>query len=384
MTTRTRVFKLPMQAPDDVSGLESLIASSEVRAEDVIAVLAKTEGNGKVNDFTRAYAAHSFIDLLCRFSGSTPDEVAGRCVMIMSGGCEGVMSPHATVFVRDRVDRMPGRGQTPFAAGLGKRLAAGIARSRDLLPEEIGTPTQVSLVAEAVRLAMADAELESAQDVHYVEVKGPLLTPGRIAQAAGRGRPVVATDGEKSMAYSNAAGGLGVALALGEVEPVDVSQDTILRRLDLYTTRGAASSGVELMNCEVLVLGNSAASGSDLVVGHSVLRDFLDADAVRQAMRSAGIGFGCCPGTAERERVVQVFAKCHIDPSGLVRGRRMTMLTDSDMGTRPARAVINAVVASVVGDPAVHVSGPWGYHQGPVGGGLVAVIARSAQLSVRA
>jgi len=59
----------------------------------------------------------------------------------------------------------------------------------------------------------------------------------------------------------------------------------------------------------------------------------------------------------------------------LVKNRRTTMLTDSDINsTRYARAVVNAVIASIVDDPMVYVSGG-SEHQGPLGGGPVSVIA---------
>ncbi len=54
------------------------------------------------------------------------------------------------------------------------------------------------------------------------------------------------------------------------------------------------------------------------------------------------------------------------------------MFTGSDLGTRPARAVVNAILATMVGDTAIYVLAGWGYHQGPVGGGVVAVIAKKA------
>jgi Amidohydrolase ring-opening protein (Amido_AtzD_TrzD) len=38
--------------------------------------------------------------------------------------------------------------------------------------------------------------------------------------------------------------------------------------------------------------------------------------------------------------------------------------------------VLSAVIASIVGDPAVYASAGWGFHQGPVGGGIAAVIAK--------
>jgi cyanuric acid amidohydrolase len=53
------------------------------------------------------------------------------------------------------------------------------------------------------------------------------------------------------------------------------------------------------------------------------------------------------------------------------------MLDDSDSNhTRAARAAVGAVIASVIGDPMVYVSGG-AEHQGPDGGGPVAVIARA-------
>jgi cyanuric acid amidohydrolase len=53
------------------------------------------------------------------------------------------------------------------------------------------------------------------------------------------------------------------------------------------------------------------------------------------------------------------------------------MLDDSDINaTRHARAAVGAVLASVVGQSALYVSGG-AEHQGPAGGGPVAVIMRT-------
>jgi cyanuric acid amidohydrolase len=53
------------------------------------------------------------------------------------------------------------------------------------------------------------------------------------------------------------------------------------------------------------------------------------------------------------------------------------MLEDSDINqTRHARAVVGGVLASVIGDPMIYVSGG-AEHQGPPGGGPVAIIART-------
>lgn len=60
--------------------------------------------------------------------------------------------------------------------------------------------------------------------------------------------------------------------------------------------------------------------------------------------------------------MLTVFAKAQVPLDGLLCGRRTTLLTDSDLNTRPARAVLRTLVASVVGDPAIYASAGWGYH----------------------
>jgi hypothetical protein len=56
MTRRAIVHRISASAPDDVSGIEAAIASQRIDPKGVIAVLAKTEGNGLVNDFSRGHA----------------------------------------------------------------------------------------------------------------------------------------------------------------------------------------------------------------------------------------------------------------------------------------------------------------------------------------
>lgn len=44
-------YKFMMASPEDVSGLESLITQGSLSADEVLCIIAKTEGNGRVNDF---------------------------------------------------------------------------------------------------------------------------------------------------------------------------------------------------------------------------------------------------------------------------------------------------------------------------------------------
>ncbi len=176
-------------------------------------------------------------------------------------------------------------------------------------------------------------------------------------------------------AGSRAASSLGVAVALGEVQPDAVADSDICQTWDLYSAVASTSAGAEVDACEVLVLGNAHAAAGPLQISHAVMRDPIDAAAVMQALAGCGIEGGA--SGSGLDRVVQVFAKA--DPVGTVRGRRTTMLNDSDIhATRHARAAVGGLVAGLVGDPMIYVSGG-AEHQGPLGGGPVAVVALRAE-----
>jgi cyanuric acid amidohydrolase len=205
----------------------------------------------------------------------------------------------------------------------------------------------------------------------------PLLTAERIEAAHQRGNDVATHDTYKSMGYSRGASALGVAVALGEIDRSRLSDAVIAKDWSLYSGVASTSAGIELLCCEIILLGNAEGTASDLVIGHSVMQDAIDADAVLAAMRSAGLRFEGLPNTAELDKIVNVFAKAEAATTGQVRGRRNTMIDDSDINhTRSARAVVNAVISAFTRDPMVYVSGG-AEHQGPDGGGPIAVIARA-------
>jgi cyanuric acid amidohydrolase len=358
------VHRIPCRSPGDTSGLAELIASGQVAAGDIVAVMGKTEGNGCVNDYTREYATAMLAACLGRHLGLSAAEVERRVAFVMSGGTEGVLSPHLSVFARRRA-----QGGAPAGH---KRLTIGIAFTRDFLPEELGRRAQIEETAAAVRRAMDDGGIAAVEDVHFVQVKCPLLTPAKIAQARARGGEPVTADTYESMGYSRGASALGVALAMGEAGRAALADEAVLHDWRLSSSVASASAGIELEHNVVIVMGMSALASSQLVVAHGVMADAIDADAVRRTLAALGIA-----GGEDLDRVVNVFAKAEASPDGQVRGMRHTMLGDSDINsTRHARAVTGAVIASVVGHGMVYVSGG-AEHQGPAGGGPVAVIARA-------
>jgi cyanuric acid amidohydrolase len=347
------VFKIPQSSPDDLTALDDLVTRQILDPAHIVAILGKTEGNGCVNDFTRGFAVQTLKTYL---AAKTSPAAAAEVIYVMSGGTEGVLSPHLTVFTRQASPP-----DTPQRWG----LVVGRHHTRDFLPEEIGTLAMVKEVAAGVEAAMAQAAL-LPQDVHFVQIKCPLITAHHRASLDSLQSAKI-QDSYKSMAFSRGASALGVAVALGEIDLGQLDPDEICHNYSLYSKTASTSAGVELRNCEILVLGNAAHSTSDFVIGHSVMQHVLDAEAVQRAIANTG---------QPPENVVNIFAKAEADPSGSILGRRHTMLDDSDVShTRMARAVVGAVVAAAVQDPMVYVSGG-SEHQGPPGGGPVAAIAR--------
>src|SRR4051812_40152399 len=220
------VHRLPAGAPQDVSALHAAIDAGTIRPESIVAVLGKTEGNGCVNDFTRGYATSALKSAIAARLGESPDLVEKRVAFVMSGGTEGGLSPHWIVFeVRD--------APTPSTGT--KALAIGVAFTPAFAPEEVGRRAQVEATADAVRRAMTSARITAPADVHYVQVKCPLLTKARIADAEARGKTVATHDTYVSMGYSRGASALGVAQALGELGGRVVGDAAVCRDLSLFS-----------------------------------------------------------------------------------------------------------------------------------------------------
>lgn len=363
----SRVYKIPMSFPDDLRGLQELVKQKIVDPNDVIAILGKTEGNGCVNDFTRGFATMAFCNYLQQQTGKSENEIKHKVAFVMSGGTEGVMSPHAVVFTSKFVN----------APGLSKKsLVVKSGFTRNFLPEEQGRLIMMHEVAKVVKTLMNEAGIESAADVHFVQIKCPLLSSERIQDAQNRGQTVITHDTYKSMGYNRGASALGVAVALEEISASDVSEKDICQNWSLFSTVASTSAGIELENCEIIVMGNSKLGNGKYYIGHDVMNNSIDIQAVLRAMKNAGLEFDGLPTSEITEKVVNVFAKAESSSNGFVLNRRTTMLTDSDINhTRQARSVVNAVVASVIQDPMVYVSGG-AEHQGPDGGGPIAVIVK--------
>ena len=147
MTRRAFVHRLSTRSPDAVGGLAS--ASQEGRI--------RPAGNGCVNDWTRALASRALRDLLAQHVGVA---AANEVCLVMSGGTEGGLAPHITVFEAHEGSERPEPGA----------LSIGRMQTADLPPEHLGRRDQVAAVATGVGRAMRDAGIDDPAEVHFVQV----------------------------------------------------------------------------------------------------------------------------------------------------------------------------------------------------------------------
>jgi cyanuric acid amidohydrolase len=373
---RVEMFVCTMASPSDTSGLQQLAESGKIKPDTLVALAGKTEGTGQHDDWGRVWADVALREWTATFLDIPIDEVAKQVIFVLSGGCPGVITPHIAVVTREWIEVPDAEGEVPE-----KRMVVGRAGSEAMPPEEVGRMGQIQKVAEATRRAMADAGLTDARDVHLVMVKVPGLTTASIKDAESRGKTVVSHDltfgPEGAGVYANDAAALGVAMALGEVAESALSDSIVRRNWDLYSNVAMTSSGGEKRHGEVLLFGNSTSSLSSLRIGHSVTKDFIDAEGVRNALRAAGLQFDGLPSESDLSRLVHVFAKSVIPGSDQVRGQRITLLDDVD-AYQIGKALGGMLVASVTGRTTNYVSGgERNSHQGPPGGNVMAAVVRT-------
>lgn len=340
-----QIIRCDMNHPGDVSELQELLEKNEVKAEQIKAIIAQTEGDG----YARGYATLAFQILLSEKLSISHQEVFDQIPMMMIGKTGGLMTPHFTLFIE-------GEEGSPPAPAVEKRFAFGVASTRKLKEEEIGTLAQVDLVSEAVKEAIGKAGIDSIEDVKCVEVKCPWGDGGSLSKASSA---------------------LGSAVALQEIRREDVSEKSFNRDHTLYSQKTSVSAGQEQVAARVIVMGNSARSTSDLVIGAGVMEDALDLGGMQTAFEDAGLQSKDFLSESEKKQIVQVFVNAGADAIGTVRDRRHTMHSDAlamHAGI-VAKAVANAIVGSYIGETRILCSAG-SEHQGPQGSNLIAPIVR--------
>ena len=309
------------------------------------------------------------MSLRCMLQRHLPRERAGKVCLVMSGGTEGGMAPHWVVFERAegaRAARPRWRSVARTPRRCRRNSSAAWRRSTWSRP--------------GCARAMRDAGIDDRGRRPFRAGQVPAADrAARSREADGRGAKVATRDTLKSMGLSRAASALGIAVALGEIDRAHAE-----RRRDRH--RCIAVVGPRQL------LGRDRADGPrDRGARHVARmvgtarhrsrghdgRHRYRAGARRAARASGSPVNGQLPPT-QRERLVAVLAKAEASHDGLLRGYRHTMLDDSDISpTRHARAFVCGALAGLVGHAEMYVSGG-AEHQGPDGGGPVALIVDRA------
>jgi cyanuric acid amidohydrolase len=366
---RADVTRFPLPDPGDVSALRRAIVTGAVNPREIVAVIGKTHGNGLVNDYTRGFLTQSLALLISATTGETPDGVRARIPFIFSGGVEGVLSPHYSVFTV---------APSPTDASGKKALAIGVAFTPELKPGDVGRQRQIDLTAEVVIRAMHSARIESSDDVHFVQVKGPAFTLADIIADANAGAKPASDNPGKLMGLGRAASALGVGKALGEVSAERAVESAVAKDFDLYSSVASCSAGVEVRTNEVIVVGVSSKWSGPLAIEHAAMTDALDTAGIHKALSRLDFPDAIQVSSEQALRIRAAFVKCEASRDGMIRGKLHTMLNDGDIDQqRHIRAAVGAIVASVINDTAIFVSGG-AEHQGPDGGGMIAIIAERA------
>lgn len=300
------------------------------------------EGNGCVNDFSRTLAAVAW-----------EPRIPQSAVTIFSGGTEGVLCPHVTFIVRSQ-------GDTPTG------LRAAVGHTKALAADILGTAEHTREVAQSVKALVKGLDV-SPQQVQLVLIKCPLLTSEKLEMIRAHGKQPITTDTYESMAKSRYASAVGIAVALEEIAECQVEE--ALRSEESWSAKASCSSGAELDDCHIFVLASDTDKTADgeLRAISKPMKDAIDANVIIELLTQI---------KSEGGQVIQVFAKAEADPRGQIRGWRHTMNTDSDLhSTRHARAAVGGLVAGIVGDTQVYVSGG-AEGQGPPGGGSLCIVYR--------
>lgn len=370
---QVKARKILTNGPADVRELTRLMDEGVVNPAEVICIIGKTEGNGGRNDFTRDLAMLAFEELFSERLGISRKEVVERIIFSLSGGCEGVVSPHIIVFSIARGEAGNGSGGSS-SHSLHKRLAIGIGFTREFAPEEIGRMPQIEETARVIRDIVKDMKVTDNSDVKLIQMKGAIPSVSYEDAEAARiaGKPM-----RSDMVYSRGASALGAAVAIGEVELSSLTDDSVCSDWDKYSSTASCSAKPGLKRTEIMVFGNSSQWHGDLVINGGTIKDMIDVNSIRAVLAGLGIEVEAQATEEQTKRLVGIFAKSEADPRGNIRGQRHVMLTDDDISdTRYSRCVLSSVLAGVTGDTAVYVS-TRSEHHGPLGGGTVAIIAKT-------
>ncbi len=346
-------ISLPMAAPDDFSALQQQLEDDFSRA-DLLALFIKTPGNGLDNDWSRKLAQHALAPVLSGpVSGGKEATAAMPPLRMISGGCEGFITPHMVALVA--------RSVTPATPnGSHGTLVAARAASAPLAEAAIGTAAQIEAAAATVRSALAALDVTASQ-VSYIHAVTPMTS-----------------DGHASKPRSRATTALGAAVALGELDMALAQEALINARMDVYGQRCGVTAGDTDGRIDLIVFAQvpvEAAKkmhqGSRVAANCQSMRCMSLADPIEMATVRECLSSN---DATTRAAVAAVIYKGDPPAEGYLHGELLGMRGDSDLPAfRHFRAAMSGVLACTTQTSRLLIGGG-AEHQCPVGGGLLTLV----------
>jgi cyanuric acid amidohydrolase len=330
-TTAIRPIRLPMRAPDDLAGFAKILDGGTIDPADIVGLWCKTRGNGLRNDFTKPWIDLLLRSMLAKRLGVDDAAIAEQVPILVSGGSEGLVSPHLVIWTK---------GQASGERG----LLAGVSRI-EVAPADHGTAKHRDATARQLADLMAASNWR-ADDVGLVIVRAPSNFEDPAADPAVRKQTA-----------------LGVAQVLDGKDAAFASRAFVVARHD-----GPGQ--------QIFVLANGAGGDPAYAVSHAVLADPLDSPSVAAAL--AKFGFAASPQLPpdQSKRLIAAISKGDAPANGTIRGMPHAMNLDNDIAMhRHSRAAYGAMIGSTIGHGAVLVSGG-AEAQGPEDGGFASFVAQ--------
>lgn len=337
------ILRAPLPGAAEKDGFAAALERLPIAAQ-IVAILAKTSGDGGPKDTSRAEFVAAASALVAKRQANAP-------AFVVSGGVEGTTAPHALI-----VARVPARNAP------GKALAVGAAIGSEMALTLAGTKTQIEYARDAAVAALREGGFANSRDIHFVQIKGP--APAKYEGPA-----------EAAIGRARAATVLGTMVALNELTLAQARRVFDKRDLSVWTSRVSVSSAAEFPCHEVIAFGHAQGWSGPLRIAHGALADPLDLPAVAKVLAKLGLAAAPQLSKGDRARLVACLAKSGPPPDGRLRGVDVALTADPTQSPlRRIRGGLGSLIAAATGEPQVFVSGG-AEHQGPVGGGIFAAIA---------
>ncbi len=357
----TLVDAYSTEHPGDVAGLKQFLSALPLKKVKRLALIGKTEGTATINDFSRQVAVDNAKNTISELGG---EALLEKSTIIFSTGCEGVLSPCVYIFsVLDDDSDLKLSSES-------LRLSMGGAQTRPIHATELVTLKHITLVSDAVKASMAEANL-SASQVKLVFVKSPILTH----QAAVKTGDTSVIGRAGSSGQSRGAAALGVALALGEIGMEEIRNVKIGTDLNQFSNKCMAFSGTEVDVGEVLVLGNRLGKTGGFRVHTTPIEDILDTGSIKKMLLGAGCSLDEIGELDNTDLLKATFLKAGVASSGLVRGDRTTIFQSELDPDKHMRAAASGLIGGLLGTGKLFVSGGT-EHQAKTGGGIFSCITK--------